>query len=91
MNNKQDTTCSFNKRSVFDRFIPTNGHWDLAKLEEELQGMWNARTHCVVCYRKWHHVYKYVINIVDQMTSVAGNWQMFDEHHLEDELQQLPW
>ena len=42
MNNKQDTTCSFNKRSVFDRFIPTNGHWDLAKLEEELQGMWNA-------------------------------------------------
>ena len=53
--------------------------------------MWNARNHCVVCYRKWHHVYKYVINIVDQMTSVAGNWQMFDEHHLEDELQQLPW
>ena len=91
MNNTQDTACTFNKRSVFNRFIPTNGHWDLDKLEEELQGNWNAREHCIVCYRKWFHVYNYVISIFEQITSVAGNWQMLDEYYLEDELEQLPW
>ena len=85
------TSCTFNNKTVFDSFIPSPRTSALDKLQAELQKSWLNREHCSECYRRWFHVYKYVNDIIYNMTDVEGNWKMFDEQFLQDQIKDLPW